>query len=327
MIRNNPMGHNNYTGCGVELFSDYELEVIHKNSLEVLEKTGVRVESEKARKIYEQGGANVDHDNEIVKIPPYMVDEAIRTSPGHVHLAGVDSKHDVMLGDGRVNFHPFGTGINVIDPYTGKCRKSLLKDIADTALLTDALDQIDVGTTTVMGRDVESNVYCLHAYEAQVRNCTKHCVTDPEDGERAILLLEMAGLIVGGKEKLKERPIVSAGLCAISPLEFCAATSDILIEFAKNDVPSTVLSMAMAGGTAPVTLAGTIIVLNAEVLAGVVLSQLVKKGSPIIYGSSTTNLDLRKGACTVGSPEIALISTAVSKLAKEYNLPCLVAGG
>lgn len=327
MIRNKTVGYSTFTGCGLQLFTDHDLEAIHSNTLELMEKNGITVQSEKARDIFEKGGARVDREKKNVKIPAYMVEEAVRTAPGKVLLAGRDPKNDVILEYGRVNFIPFGTGVNVIDPYTGEYRQSTKKDIEQLATITDALDQMDFCFDTVIPRDVDPRMVCYHSFEGHINNTTKHVFTSPEDTYSAQMLIGMAAKVVGGKDKLKDRPIITGGGCPISPLTYSEALCESIIEYADAELPFLNLSMAMAGGTSAVTLAGTLVTHNAEVLTGVVLCQLVKKGAPIIYGSSTTNLDLRKAVATVGSPELALISAGVAKLAQFYNLPSFVAGG
>ena len=137
----------------------------------------------------------------------------------------------------------------------------------------------------------------------------------------------MAGAIAGGIKKLAERPILSFTTCPVSPLKLINECCDIIIEAARTNSIINILSMAMAGGTSPVTLAGTLVTHNAEVLSGITLAQLVRKGAPVIYGSSTTAMDLRLGAASVGTPECAIISGAVARLARYYALPSYVAGG
>ena len=121
--------------------------------------------------------------------------------------------------------------------------------------------------------------------------------------------------------------MVLGGGCPISPLTLSKEFAEALMVYAKENIPFMSLSMALAGGTAPTTLAGTLVTHNAEVLAAITLSQLTRQGAPVIYGSSTTNLDLRKGTATVGSPELALINAGVAQLASFYKIPSFVAGG
>ena len=115
-------------------------------------------------------------------------------------------------------------------------------------------------------------------------------------------------------------------MCPVSPLKLPRDATEVIIESARAGVVDTILSMAMAGGSAPVTLAGTLVVHNAEVLSGIVLAQLTERGCPVMYGSSTTAMDLRLATASVGSPELALISAAAAQMARRYLLPSFVAG-
>ncbi len=268
----------------------------------------------------------MDREKQIVKIPAHIVEEAIDSSPKKVFLAGRDPRHDIVLENGRVNFCPFGEGVMVIDPYTGEYRKSTKKDKGDVARLVDALDQYDMLENTVAPRDVHPEMESLHNYEVTVANTTKHVPQPCHDKRSAQLLIEMAAVVAGGREKLKDRPIVSGCTCPQSPLTISEGCADPIIEYARANLPQNILSMALAGATSPVTLAGTLVTHNAEVLGGIVLAQLTRKGAPVMYGSSTSMIDLKMTTATVGCPELGLISAAVAKLAQMYLLPSYVAG-
>ncbi len=268
----------------------------------------------------------VDRKKQIVKIPAHIVEDAIQSSPKKVVLAGRDPKHDIVLESGRVNFCPFGEGVMVIDPYSGEYRKSTKKDKGDVARLVDALDQYDMLENTVAPRDVHPELESLHNYEVTISNTTKHVPQPCHDKRSAQLLIEMAAAVAGGKENLKDRPIVSGCTCPQSPLTISEGCADPIIEYARANLPQNILSMALAGATSPVTLAGTLVTHNAEVLGGIVLAQLTRKGAPVMYGSSTSMIDLKLTTATVGCPELGLISAAVAKLAQMYLLPSYVAG-
>lgn len=326
MKRNLSVGYSGWNGFGVKLFSDDELESIHLSTLEIMEKTGLYFESDEALDLLESGGANVDRDSHIAKIPSYIVEEAIRTAPKNVLLAGRDPKNDFILERGRVNVCPFGQGVAVLDPYTGEYRPSTIKDLADATRLVDALDQYDMNFDLVAPQDVDPRVAVFHDFEAQITNTSKHIVLPAQDKKGIEVLLEMGAAVAGGRDKLRERPIFQIGACPISPLSYPKEQTDTIIEFAKAEVPCHVLSMAMAGGMGPVTLAGAVVTHNAEVLAGLVISQLAKAGAPFIYASSTGMLWLKKASAIVGCPELGMISAAVASLARYYLLPSLVAG-
>lgn len=326
MKRNSFAARNAFMGCGLIMFSNDDLEMIHDATLEVLEYAGLYVQSEEAMDIYDGGGCIVDKEKKIVKIPAHVVEDAIRYAPKKVFLAGRDPKHDIVLESGRVNFCPFGEGIMVIDPYTGEYRKSTKEDKGNVAKLVDALDQYDMLENTVAPRDVPPEVQSLHSYEVTVSNTTKHVPQPCHDKRSAQILIEMAAAVAGGKEKLKDRPSVSGCTCPQSPLTISAGCADPIIEYAKAGLPQNILSMALAGATSPVTLAGTLVTHNAEVLGGIVLAQLTRKGAPVMYGSSTSIIDLKQLTATVGCPELGMISAAVAKLAQFYLLPSYVAG-
>ena len=307
--------------------ADDELNGIHQATLEVLENTGLFIETDEALEVFDGAGAEIDRKNKIVKIPPQLVEDAIRSAPSKILMAGRDPKHDKVLETGRVHFTNFSEGIAVIDPFNGQRRAPVKADLANAAKLVDCLDEIDVCEKAVGSSDVPPEVLPLHNAEAMLTHTTKHCCVGPGSGYLLKKLVQMAGVISGGIKKFQERPILSFTTCPVSPLKLINECCEIIIEAARSRSIINILSMAMAGGTSPVTLAGTLVTHNAEVLGGITLNQLVQKGAPVIYGSSTTAMDLKIGAASVGTPECAIISGAVARLARYYALPSYVAGG
>ena len=307
--------------------TDDELGDIHQATLDVLENTGLFIETDEALEVFDGAGAEIDHHNKIVKIPPRLVEDAIQSAPSKILLAGRDPKHDIELGTGRVHFTNFSEGIEVVDPFNGERRSPVKADLANAAKLVDCLDEIDVCEKAVGSSDMPQEVLPLHNAEAMLTNTTKHCCVGPGSGFLLQKLVQMAGAISGGIKKFQKRPILSFTTCPVSPLKLINECCEIIIEAAKSRSIINILSMAMAGGTSPVTLAGTLVTHNAEVLGGITLNQLVNKGAPVIYGSSTTAMDLKIGAASVGTPECAIISGAVARLARYYALPSYVAGG
>jgi trimethylamine--corrinoid protein Co-methyltransferase len=314
-------------GLGLRSLSDHELEEIHLATLKVLDKTGLFVENREALDIFDGAGAEIDSKNKIVKIPPHLVNEAIESAPSKITLAARDPENDRVLENGQVYFTNFSEGVEVVDLYTGERRKPLKKDLAQAARVVDYLSDIDVCEKAVGASDVPPAVVPLHNAEAMLINTTKHCCVGPGDGFLLKKLVRMAAAIVGGLKILKERPILSFTTCPVSPLQLIKECCQIIIESARSGSIVNILSMAMAGGTSPVSLAGTLVTHNAEVLGGITLNQLVARGAPVIYGSSTTAMDLRLGTASVGTPECAVISAAVARLARYYALPSYVAGG
>ena len=330
MRRNPRAGSLQSGGFRLPVFTPDELAEIHRATLEVMAHTGVFVQSAEAREMFCRAGASADSDTGVVKIPAYLVEEAIDSAPEKIVLRGRTPDKDVVLEGGRVGFTNFGEAIKVFDRETGELRETLKKDVADMALMVDALDVIDVLERPAGSHDAPSEVAALHNYEAMVTNCTKHSVIGPFDSYQALKILEMARAVIRGvygEAEASRRLPVSFLTCPVSPLRLVKDCCDIIMTAAANDACVCVLSMAMSGGSSPVNLAGTLVTHNTEVLAGITLAQLVKKGAPVIYGSSTTAMDLRQAAAAVGSPELGMINAAVAAISRYYLLPSWVAGG
>ena len=312
---------------GFQIFTEDELYEIHLATLEVLEHTGLFFDDEEALEVLDGGGVVIDKKNRVAKFPPSVVEDAIRSAPSTILLAGRNPKHDFLMESNRVGFTNFGEGVFINDLYTGEHRETTKSDVAASALIADYLSEIDVYERAVGAGDMPLQTVQLHNAEAWLPNTSKHGFMGSGNGYLTKKIIDMAAAITGGKDKLQERSIISFITCPVSPLQFIKDSCEIIMETARAGLAVNVLSMALAGASSPVTLAGTLVAHNAEVLGGLVLSQCTRKGTKFIYGSSTTAMDLRWVTASVGSPECALISAAVAQMATYYLLPSWVAGG
>lgn len=173
--------------------------------------------------------------------------------------------------------------------------------------------------------DVPPRSHNLYELWTAFQNCSLHVQGDCTDALDARKMIELASLIVGGKEELRRRPIFSCATNPISPLSFDKGAVEAQVEFAKAGIPVLCHSMSVSGMSAPVTLAGTIVNLNAENLASIVISQCASPGAPHIYGSCSMPMDLKTGSINLYAPEGALISAAAGQMARRYKRPCMVA--
>jgi trimethylamine--corrinoid protein Co-methyltransferase len=324
--RSQHAGRRRSGGLSLNVFTPDEIDDIHLATLEVLERVGVFVEDDEPLDIFSDGGCVVDRERRVVRVPPHVVEESITSCPHTILYAGRTPDRDFIVEPGRVTFTNFDEGIKYIDPYTGEYRDPTIKDVADCARLVDAMADIDGYESAIGASDVPRETYALHGLEAALLNTTKAVGCEALNKWDARKCIELAAIVAGGQDELRERPFLGLGVCPVSPLKLPRDATEVIIECSRAGLPDTILSMAMSGGSAPVTLAGTLVQHNAEVLAGLVLAQLTERGSPVIYGSSTTAMDLRYAAAAVGSPELALIGAAVAQLAKQYRLPSYIAG-
>lgn len=327
MFRKRKAGINRNSGFSLNVMTDDEANEIHLATLEVLKETGVFVESKEALEVLEGGGCRVDPKTKTVKFPAWVVEDAIRSAPATFIACGRRPEDDIVLEDNRVSFTNFGEGIMFVDPYTGEHRDSTKADVAKAARIIDALEHIGTYERAMCSHDKPHQVQALHNAEASLINTTKHHWLCPVDRYQAPKVIDMCAAIVGGREKLRERPLLTFATCPISPLKLPEHHCEIILEAGRSGLGVLVIGMALSGASSPVHPAGTLVIQNCEVLSSLVLSQLSSKGTPFIYGSSTCPMDLKKATATVGSPELAMISAAVARLARFYSLPCFVAGG
>ncbi len=313
-------------GFGFNVFVDEEIEKIHLATLDVLENTGLYVGDDKAIDILEKGGARVDRKTRIVKLPPYLVEDCIRSAPPRITQYGRDPKYDVFLEGKRVNFCTFGQGVNVMD-LDGTVRPSVNEDVGKAALLTDAMEEVDVCERSLTASDAPDNVAPIHEAEVVFANTAKHTVYGPGNGWRAGKIIKMAQAIAGGEEALRDRPILTINCSPTSPLTLDVNCCTGIMTCARAGVPCNLISMVMAGASGPITLAGSLVTHNCEILGAIVLHQLTCKGAPVIYGCSSLSFDLKLTTTPVGSPECGLLNAAAPRLAQRYMIPSFSAGG
>lgn len=327
MRRNQHAGRLRREGIGTPVFTEDECEDIHLATLEVLRETGVYVEDESARDLFASGGCDTSDEHGVVKIPADVVEAAAASAPPVVLFAGRDPKDDVMVGGDRVGFTNFGEAPFLIDPDTREHRFATKADLEDAVRLCDALSEIDVFEMALNASDVPPDTANVHHVEAALKNTTKCVCAATLSREETEAAWDLAAAIVGGREQLRRRPIVFEGACPVSPLRLHREFTDPVISAARAGVPNVVITMAMAGATTPLRLAGALVVSNAEVLASLVLTQLADKGAPFVYGSSASPMDMRYATASVGTPEATLINAAVAAMARYYSVPSWVAGG
>ena len=315
------------TGIGLKMFSNDELEKIHLATLDVLWNVGVKVESREAIQIFDGGGCTISNNSGIVRIPAHLVEDSIRLCPPTFRACGRDASKDFVCEKDRVGFVNFGEAPQMIDPETRELRKSNRKDVDEATRFLDALDQIAVFERPLTPSDMNQGIGCLYNIKSYFENCTKHGYIGINSIENLQTCYEMGKVVAGGADKFRERPNFSTTCDPISPLVHAREACDILIESCRLGIPLKVNAMGLAGGTTCINLAGTLITHNAEILSMMVLGQLVKKGHPMVYGTSTGIMDMRTALASIGCPELGLFSAAIAKLAQFYSMPTWVAGG
>jgi trimethylamine--corrinoid protein Co-methyltransferase len=306
----------------LEILTTEEVRKIHEATLWIIEHVGIRFPSKRALDIWEANGATVDREKKIVRVKGDVIEEALQKCPPAYPLAARDPAQDLPLDGNHVYLGTDGCGVEVIDIHTGEKRTSRLQDVKDIVRIADATEEVAFHWVAVSAQDAPVEARGLHEIKAVWENSTKHVQTESiYNVHEAEAAMEMAALIVGGKDKLRERPILSLMQCTAPPLGHDGGSLDAALIAAEHGIPTGFMTMASCLTTGPVTMAGNLAVGNAEVIAATALLQLAYPGAPVFYAAAQTASDLRLGSYTGGGPEDYLFGAATNVLSDFYNIP------
>jgi len=306
-----------------EILTKTQLEKVHETSLRILDEIGVDFGYSPALEVLKKGGAKVDGQR--VFFPPGLVEEQIKKPPAEFTLYARNPEHNVVIGGCNTVFAP-GYGAPFVTDLENGRRQATLKDFENFVKLTGASANQDLLSGTVVEpTDIPAEIRHARMLYASVKYSDK-CFMGSTMGARAAReCLQMASILFGSRAEIASNPVIFGIVGALTPLKYDARMLEALMEYAAAGQPQIIASLAIAGATGPVTLAGTLALQNAEVMAGIVLAQLVREGTPVIFGGVSTNAEMRNGTLSIGSPEMAINAAATAQMARHYRLP--VRGG
>jgi len=308
----------------MQVFRGYELSQIHNASMEILRDTGVKFNSGRALALFETHGFRTEGSR--VFITEKEVRRALEMVPSRFKVRARNPAYDAAIGENDFVFLPTGGAPNVSN-FTGKRRPATLADYHTSCKLVQTSDQLDMnGILMVQPTDVPPQTAHLDMLLANMVLCDKAYVGAGMHHQAAVDCLEMAAIAWGGKEKLKNQPVMATIVTATSPLKYPADEADAIIDMASLGQPLVITDLVMAGSSGPVSLPGLLALASAEILAGIVLAQLAGPGTPVVYGSVSAPADMRSVTSAVGAPEAVALASAVIQLAQFYRLPCRTGG-
>jgi trimethylamine--corrinoid protein Co-methyltransferase len=316
-------------GGQYKVISETDIVKIHETSLKVFAEVGVKVKFMEALELFEKNGATVDKDSRIVKISPDMVTEWIHKAPSTILLCGREKNGDLdcEIGGDKVYFGTGGTALNVQDPGSNDARRSTLEDIVNMARLVDALDNIHFYMLNVYPNDLDEKDVDVNRFGAALNRTSKHVMGGVYTVEGVRNVIKMAELIAGSSSKLRDRPFISMVTCVISPLTLDDTYAQLTMEAARKHIPVVVPSEPLCGATAPMTLAGNLVIQNVDSLAGLMLAQMTSPGTPTLYGCISSITDMRDMKYLSGAVEMGLMNAASAQMARFYDLPIYVTAG
>ncbi|MGD2100457.1 MAG: trimethylamine methyltransferase family protein, partial [Desulfobacterales bacterium] len=302
-----------------EILTKTQVEKIHATSLRILEDIGLDFGYPPAQEVLKKGGAKVDGQR--VFFPPRLVETYIKKAPRRFTLHARNPQNNVVIGDGNTIFAPGYGAPFVTDLETGH-RKATMEDFINFAKLTGAsANQNILSGTVVEPTDIPYETRHAHMVYAAVKYSDKCFMGSTMGAKAARECVQMASILWGSRSKIESAPAIMGVIGPLTPLKYDSRMLGALMEYAAAGQAALVASLAIAGATGPVTLAGNLALQNAEVLAGIVLAQMVREGTPVIFGGASSNAEMRNGTLSIGSPEMAINAAATAQMARYYKLP------
>ena len=302
-----------------------QIDQLHLATLDVLENVGVKICEPEALELLGGAGARVTGD--LVKIPTWLVQQALSTAPCKIVIYDRGGRRALTLEKGNIYY---GTGSDtpyIIDIETGQRRRAVKQDTINATRIADALENIDFIMSMAKASDVPDIRTDRHHFEAMTLNSTKPIIFDAHDREGLSDIIKMASLACGSKETLVQKPYIMHYAEPNSPLTHSKAALEKLLTMAEERIPLIYAPAVMCGATGPVTTAGALVVANAEILSGLVIHQLKAKGAPFIYGGGTPPLNMVTTVCSYGDPQGIVGAVSLVQLAQFYNLPSFSIAG
>jgi len=305
----------------LEFLSKALIQKILDEAYELLEKQGVFVENQEALTLLKEAGMKVDDAAQRVYITTRLIEDSLSSTPSIIKLFDRTGEKEFIVGENHVHFDPGSSAITILDHETQEEREAVSEDLVKFCRLTDCLEHIHFQSTGIVSSDVPDLISDSYRLFLCLQYCAKPVVTGTFRVEGFKSMHDMLVAIRGSEQNLREKPLAIFDACPSPPLKWSNLTTQSLIDSARAGIPSELISMGLTGATSPVTIAGTLVQHVAENLSGLVICQLAKKESPVIFGGSPSSFDMRKGTTPMGAIETMMIDSAYTQIGKFLNLP------
>jgi trimethylamine--corrinoid protein Co-methyltransferase len=303
------------------ILADPLVDQVMTEALELLADPGVRVHNREGLELLAEAGADIDSDAQIARISERLVRWALENTPADFYLYDLTGNPVVHYGGDAIAFDPGSAGISILDSERGVQRQPVTADFVKFVRLVEALPQIDAQSTAFVCADVTEEIGDLYRLYLALETMRKPIITGAFRKDTWWTMKELLVTAAGGEAELVARPIAVFDVCPSPPLLWSDLTCQNLIDCARAGIPAQLVSMPLSGATSPVTLSAAVVQHTAESLSGVVIHQLAKTGSPIVWGGSPAAFDMREGTTPMGAAETWLIDAAYVQVGKTLNLP------
>ncbi len=303
-----------------QIISPQAVKRILAEAYQLLADTGVRVSDPEARILLENGGAKVE--STVAQIPGGMIDRALPTvgKDFYLHNRGGDPVVHYSVED-DVHFDPGSCAVNILDPQTLEHRPAVTADLVRLVQVTEMLPQLEAQSTAVVCHDAPSQIGDIHRLHVVLTHSDKPVVTGAFSSQNIQAMIALLAADSGNVQRLREMPRAVFDVCPSPPVHWTEFACRCLIELGRAGVPVELVSMPLAGATAPVTLAGSLVQHAAESLAGIVIHQLAAPGAPLVWGGAPAIFDMRTGSAPMGAVETAMLDAGYAAVGKYLGLP------
>ena len=315
------------SGGSFKTLTEESIDRIHQTAMQVFGEVGFEVNSEAALEFFKRAGAWVDGEKHLVRLSRERVMELIEMAPSEIRLCGQDGKHDILLGGQRVYAGTGGTALYIYDPNTGQKQLATLDDLKRIAKLVDQLDNIHLFMLPTYPSELPVEQVDVNRFFAGLDNTTKHVMGGVYTLDGVKQVIRMAEIVAGSSERLRQRPLISMITLGISPLKMDRQYGDLVVNIAQAGIPLVYPAEPLCGATSPVTLAGNLVIQTVDSLMGVILTQIINPGTPVIFGSVASSTDFRNLKYLAGPIEMGLLNAAGAQMAQFYKLPFYATGG
>ncbi|MEL7563401.1 MAG: trimethylamine methyltransferase family protein [Dehalobacterium sp.] len=309
-----------FTTPQMRVLSDDQITSIYLAALEILERTGMKIDSKETLQFLADHGALVGPENR-VRIPAYLVERALKTVPPRVVLCNRDGERKLFLEDNNVYFGCNPDNPDYIDPYTGVRRPMTSLDGKDMATVIDYCYNIEFVLNACFSADVPRHVADRVIIRQMMLYMRKPIGFSCTNADSLLDIIDMAAIVAGGYEELRMNPYIFHIQEPISPLSHDGNTMKEIKICAEKGVPLVYYPMPMAGATAPATLAGMLAQNLAEAFTGMVVHQLTKPGAPFISGGVASIMDMKTTRFSYGAPEMSLSVAALTDILHYFKIP------
>lgn len=302
-----------------------QVQSVHDHTMKIMEESGLEFSYELALEVFRGKGLRVEGQRVYFKRD--FVEEMLKKAPAQFTLHARNPENNLICGGENIIYMP-GYGAPFIHEADGARRSSTMADYDNFVKLAGASKNLHMtGGNVVEPTDVDNSIRHLKMMYSHIINSDKCFMGSASGFEKAQDSIELAAILFGGKDVIKEKPAIICLINSVTPLKYDDRMLGALMAYAEAGQPVVIAALVMAGSTGPATLAGALSVQNAEVLAGITLAQCINPGTPVVYGSTSAITDMATGSLVIGNPECALFTSASAQLARFYGVPCRGGGG